>query len=526
VARVIRRGVRWFLAAAIAVSSLPLAQFGLLEEQTLRSDRVLPDTGRSHVTVVRPKFIILQPTRERGGLRLFENGVALGPGDAGLYRVRTFGAGAYVLRGSVLSFSSTDATDPATNGRTYTLRRQVYLPWAAAIAALLFSLFLAFPLAIIRAFGSSCGLLAVLLTPCVRRICSPVSHRTFLQLCIIQVVFFTLALFAGAVFVQPVQGDLTRIGSWSERDFGWRAELPAVLLRPQSLQPGAHQVLALGDSFSDSNIWQSLIDPADNISIQTGPIDEIGCPSDLERLMIEHPNVELFVVETVERLFLSRFQEARPCESRLWRSVRTSSGELTPKRLSWPLTLDANYVVRAVLNTLRLAVEDGRLLSKNTVSVALDTDRLFSNHHSERLLYIRDDEIKWGAEPQDVVSAARVLRQWNAVLAAHGRKMLFVLVPDKSTVYRQYFRANQEGETRYSDLRGVLDDQELWSVDLFQEFASAAATEVDFYLPNDTHLSTRGYRTMSNAISRRIKEYAFTEEGSASGGAPQQSRQR
>jgi hypothetical protein len=366
--------------------------------------------------------------------------------------------------------------------------------------------------------ASSCRFLLVLVAAYVRRIFSPISHRAFLQLCIIPAVFFASVLFSAALFVQPVQGDLTRIGNWSERDFGWRAELPAVLLRPQSSRPGAHKVLVLGDSFSASNVWQSLFDPADGISFQTESIDEIGCPSDLERLMFQHPNVRLFVVETVERLFLSRFREGRLCASRLWGPVPTPSRELKPKRLSWPPTLDSNYVTRAILNMRRLDIEDGRLLSGNTVSVALDTDRLFSNRHSERLLYLLDDEGKWVAEAQDVASAARVLRQWNAVLAAHGRKMLFVLVPDKSTVYRRYFRANQEGERHYSDLRTVLDDQELWSVDLFQEFALAAATEVDFYLPNDTHLSTRGYRTMSNAISQRIREYVFVEEGKASGG--------
>jgi hypothetical protein len=444
--------------------------------------------------------------------------VALGPGDADLNRVRVFGAGAYVLRGSVLSFSSTDGTDPATNGRTYLVRRQVYLPWAAAIAVLLLSPLLAFPLGIISAFGRSCAFVAVLLAPVARRMSLSISHRAFLQFSMIPVALFASALVAAAVFVQPVQGDLTRIGGWSERDFGWRAELPDVWLRPQSSQTGNHEVLVLGDSFSETNVWQSFIDPADGINIQMDPIDEIGCPGDLERLVIEHPNVKLFVVETIERLFLSRFRESRPCEARPSGQLRMPSGELKPKRLTWPLTLDANYVFRAVLNTLRVSVESGRLVSGKTVSVSLDTDRLFSNLHAERLLYFLDDEIKWGAEPDEIASAVNVLRQWNAVLARHGRRMLFVLVPDKSTVYRGHFRANQEGEKRYSDLRTVLDDRELWSVNLFQEFASPAATEVDFYLPNDTHLSTRGYRVMSNAILRRIKEYDFAETGNGSGG--------
>lgn len=59
------------------------------------------------------------PRRSR--LRLLENGRELGPAHAAHARIRAEGSGAYSHWGSELYFSSSDGTDPNTNGRRYEL---------------------------------------------------------------------------------------------------------------------------------------------------------------------------------------------------------------------------------------------------------------------------------------------------------------------------------------------------------------------------------------------------------------------
>jgi SAM-dependent methyltransferase len=56
------------------------------------------------------------------GLRLYEDGIRLQPGDALHDEIRTNGAGAYSIWGNYLYFSTSDNTDPAGNGRRYVLK--------------------------------------------------------------------------------------------------------------------------------------------------------------------------------------------------------------------------------------------------------------------------------------------------------------------------------------------------------------------------------------------------------------------
>lgn len=53
-------------------------------------------------------------------LRLFENGVELGPAHSVHTDIRRYGQGQFSHWGDVLIFSSSDNTDPLTNGRKYT----------------------------------------------------------------------------------------------------------------------------------------------------------------------------------------------------------------------------------------------------------------------------------------------------------------------------------------------------------------------------------------------------------------------
>jgi hypothetical protein len=53
-------------------------------------------------------------------LRLFENGVELGPAHSNHADIRKYGQGQFSHWGNTLYFSSSDNTDPLKNGRKYT----------------------------------------------------------------------------------------------------------------------------------------------------------------------------------------------------------------------------------------------------------------------------------------------------------------------------------------------------------------------------------------------------------------------
>jgi len=60
-----------------------------------------------------------QADPQRSTLVVKEDGVALGPGNSALLTVQRVGRGSFLHWGSWLYFSSSDNTDPRTNGRKY-----------------------------------------------------------------------------------------------------------------------------------------------------------------------------------------------------------------------------------------------------------------------------------------------------------------------------------------------------------------------------------------------------------------------
>ena len=68
----------------------------------------------------------------RSTLALFEDGRELGPPHAQHAWIREYGGGLFSHWGSSLYFSSSDNSDPRTNGRLYTVRTSARLPFVAA----------------------------------------------------------------------------------------------------------------------------------------------------------------------------------------------------------------------------------------------------------------------------------------------------------------------------------------------------------------------------------------------------------
>src|SRR5262249_39595954 len=84
----------------------------------------------SYVTVASDS--VEQPTRST--LRLYEDGLPLGPAHALYDRIRDRGDGAFVHWTQVIYFSASDNSDPNNNGRRYTARFPVTPPAGVLLA--------------------------------------------------------------------------------------------------------------------------------------------------------------------------------------------------------------------------------------------------------------------------------------------------------------------------------------------------------------------------------------------------------
>jgi hypothetical protein len=319
------------------------------------------------------------------------------------------------------------------------------------------------------------------------------------------------ALYLGeAAWLQPLNGDLTRIGHWPERDYGWNATNPPVQPLPNALRADTNLVV-LGDSFSELNLWQSFLQQArPDVRAVTFDYNDI-CPEQLPQLLdAQGLQISKLVLETVENSFIYRFDgalcsRALHPEQLLPRQFPLDAryGARRPRHLR-QAPQDLEWMLATNLNLLRLALWPRRDVVGYTANVQLARSDLFSSDRPGRLLFLGGDLVRAGWSPSDLDRAAAALHQLQAQLAARGVALQVVVVPDKSTAYRHQFD--------YARLVGAPIDwaaffarQHLPAIDLERDFTrSIDAGAVDFYLPNDTHLSLQGYRHMAANIAAAL----------------------
>ena len=80
-----------------------------------------------------------------------------------------------------------------------------------------------------------------------------------------------------SVYIQPLSGDLTRMGGYAERDFGWN--IPRNVLSNDFSLSGTYDryydIVVLGDSFSKSGMWQAFLTEKRNLTFTTLHWDDI-----------------------------------------------------------------------------------------------------------------------------------------------------------------------------------------------------------------------------------------------------------
>ena len=141
------------------------------------------------------------------------------------------------------------------------------------------------------------------------------SHRSFVFWLLIPVV----GLFALGVYLEPLYGDLTRIGSYAEKDFGWNN--PQVKFQQPLYEIGRyeryHDVVVLGDLFSNVRPhfhWQNYLVAAKGWSVAMLNINKINLEQVLENPVFRERPPKIFIFETVERELPRRITHGKYCD--------------------------------------------------------------------------------------------------------------------------------------------------------------------------------------------------------------------
>ncbi|MDP2229192.1 MAG: hypothetical protein Q8J78_17140 [Moraxellaceae bacterium] len=311
------------------------------------------------------------------------------------------------------------------------------------------------------------------------------------------------------LYLGPPSGDLMRIGRMASIDWQpTRSQAPlSVMANPPD---GPTDVLVLGDSFSAANAWQSEVSRRHGLRLETWHYNSIVCLDDWLQRRLRDPSTNAprhIIVQSIERETLARFSApAQDC----------SPGKQAPRALAVPAStlrsddlpslypVDLRYLLAAATHHFRSSNEQGRQQRRSAVTVDLTDSARFSNRRAARLAYFHGDERQWEDWTAARQSAAvRYFEQLRTLAAAHGKQLHIVIVPNKSTSYAPWVKPGQRTDHRQPELFTELEAVLGRDSNYLPAFRHAAGQQIDFYRPDDTHLSLDGYRGLAELVARR-----------------------
>lgn len=325
------------------------------------------------------------------------------------------------------------------------------------------------------------------------------NFRVFIGAFLAPVLLFS-SIFPLAIYFGPVVGDLTRIGRWPERDYIATKAQPTLAIRPNPSITSA-EILVLGDSFSQENLWQSALYEKTGLSIVSFDHTS-GCVSNwIDQLVSKaiKTDANILVIEIVEREYLRFFLNFYKCKNTK-QLLPFQDALRKPNSSWWQLTLDAEYVFGTAKHTIALARDPEKTFKEDAVNAPLKNRGAFSNNRADRLLYYFEDRAKTKWTAQQIESAAMNALQVKNRLKERGVELVVLVVPDKSSVYEDLIEHDPPA-SKANEIWRSLSNKGVITLELLKEFKQARSEVVDLYKPNDTHLSASGSMLMAHYIA-------------------------
>lgn len=322
-----------------------------------------------------------------------------------------------------------------------------------------------------------------------------------------------LTFFVLGIRMQPIDGDLTRIGAFPESRYGWN-EPQRVFAKPlygSSVADGA-DVLVIGDSFAtamSNHQWQNHVVEAAGLSVSTVSSYDLTVDQVIADPAFQAKPPRFLVLTLVERHFPTMLARQAACVgSPEARPVATVSRQ-SPMPVTVPTVRDGVEITRATDwrdwrdVTLGLALKqlvregvyrlNGQQLTK-TWQYGLSRADLFSHQEPDRLLVFRDD-IRKTAQWQEAGPAGVDCRlaDLQRKVEANGQTRLVVLVaPDKLTAYAPW--VTDRSVSGLSELDALVNRHPDLIPPVHRALEAAIASGIrDVYLPNNTHWGINGH---------------------------------
>lgn len=322
-----------------------------------------------------------------------------------------------------------------------------------------------------------------------------------------------------ALTLEPIDGDLTRVGGLPERAFGWRGTKPRFVPEPARYhEPGAPiesaEVVVLGDSFSHQSAfgfgWQNFFIARTGLDLLSFNQHDVPAGQVIGSPALGRSPPRLIIYECAE-LNLPDWPAAFPgdCslpDERRWRSIPVRATPLKTEPFSrrssfaWDLGDRMDQAMHVV------KVRSAALLGRSRVRLLrLGRDDLFTSRDQRLLLYDYDvPSDGWrGLDRDHIACGLRNIQ--NQAQRMLGVPLVFMLVPSKLSAYSDQVPGAREGYGGF--IQSVVDRSGIPVPNLLRRLKVAVATgSRDLYLPNNSHWSDQGHRIAADALYDHLIE--------------------
>ncbi|MES0873936.1 alginate O-acetyltransferase AlgX-related protein [Sinimarinibacterium thermocellulolyticum] len=328
--------------------------------------------------------------------------------------------------------------------------------------------------------------------------------------------------------VPPYVGDLTRLGGYSEDDFGWTE--PQARFDPPLYHAHRYDapvdVLIFGDSMSlhrsgeqtdPGSYWPNYLAARTGWRVAALHRHDWTLDDVLQHAVYRQAPPRVLIVQFAERAIVgleritAGYGNGSGCDGAATpvfdplplRPLGRQPLPLPPPRPSArgvDFSLGAHHLKRRVLTQLLPSAW------QPVRRFALDRAGLFSSRRDRELLVFADDLRKLDMTPDQLARQRCALREIQDAVQASGKTVLLVLVvPDKLSTYRAHLPALPPDYPEVPALLAAAGGLQLVRVDRVFDAAVKAGVR-DLFLPNDTHPGVAGHRLIADAVMHSLRE--------------------
>jgi hypothetical protein len=349
------------------------------------------------------------------------------------------------------------------------------------------------------------------------------SHKNYNLILLIPLGILFAVLISLAMWVEPIEGDLTRLGGFTENDFGWndpQEQFSSALftLEESREYDRYYDVVVLGDSFSLTSPraqWQNYFIRETGLGLATYKIDDIDIESFVASPAYEDHPPRIVIYQTAERVFVSRAKswDKGDCRSNLSapskrppikikpgsqalssRTRNTQRGPFHPN-----LSSGAHYLKRLIKKTFSKK-------SNQAIKIALNRSDLFSNRRSDHLLVYQNDFKRYEVSKKDLNRAVCGLSYLQNTFQKNEKTLFVAMVaPDKLTAYMDVYKNFDRDKIHWMDEIARHPHLHAPRLDVALRKEIALGTR-DIYLPNDTHWGSIGHRITAEVLYQYLKK--------------------